>query len=101
MPWGQNRGQNPFTYSPRMAESLKFLSTSKEAKDGFEPSGPRRGKLDREIRWNRVNVLSLCEMQSSQENAAALKKHGQVSAQWAIFQDEKKIVRKPFAGAPL
>jgi hypothetical protein len=42
LPWGQNRGQNPFTYSPRMAEFLEFFDRPMEPKVGFEPSVPRQ-----------------------------------------------------------
>jgi hypothetical protein len=35
---GQNRGQNPFTYSPRMAKILEFFNRPMEPRVGFELS---------------------------------------------------------------
>jgi hypothetical protein len=48
VPWGQNRGQNPFTYSPRMAELLEFFDRPMEPRDGFELSVPGCGEARRD-----------------------------------------------------
>ena len=40
-------------------------------------------------------------MQSPAGGRSGLEKDGQVSARWAIFQDEEKIVRKPFLRSPV
>ena len=44
VPWGQNRGQNPFTYSPRMAELLEFFDRPMKPRVGFELPVPREKK---------------------------------------------------------
>lgn len=54
---GQNRGQNPFTHSPRMAQFLEFFHGPMEPRVGFELSLKIRLKENCGFRGLAINAI--------------------------------------------